>query len=169
MANQNKLPAQKQDGWFEKYYNKKAFAINKQKINIREVIEDGIKHNFPKMMFVLLPLFALILQISFYKSKKFYVEHLIYAFHLHCFIFLFLTILMILKFLIPANWDAVIGWLDFAAFIAIILYIYKSLRAVYHRGRWRTITKMMGMSITYSTVFLVCFVILLTITVFTAV
>jgi len=168
VTNQNKLPEAKRDGWFERYYNKKAFAINKEKINIREVVEDSIKHNFPKMMFVLLPLFALILSITFYKSKKFYVEHLIYSFHLHCFIFLFLTVLMLLKFVIPVSWDAVVGWLDFAATIIVILYIYKSLRAVYHRGRWRTITKMLGMSITYSMVFFVCFMIFLMITVLTA-
>ena len=168
MAHQNKLPAEKQDGWFEKYYNKKAFAINKQRINIKDVIEESIKHNFPKMMFVLLPLFALILLVTFYKSKKFYVEHLIYAFHLHCFVFLFLAILMILKFLIPADWDTVIGWLSFAATIVIILYIYKSLRAVYHRSRWRTITKMIGMSMTYSVVFMICFMLLLVITVLNA-
>jgi len=167
-ANQNKLPDAKRDGWFERYYNKKAFAINKEKINIREVVEDSIKHNFPKMMFVLLPLFALILSTTFYKSKKFYVEHLIYSFHLHCFIFLFLTVLMILKFVIPASWDTLEGWLEFAATIAIILYIYKSLRAVYHRNGWRTITKMIGMSVTYSIVFFVCFMILLGITVLTA-
>jgi len=168
-ANQNKLPEAKRDGWLENYYNKKAFAINKQKINIREVVEEGIQHNFPKMMFVLLPLFALILSITFYKNKKFYVEHLIYAFHLHCFIFLFLTVLMILKFVIPSSWETLVGWLEFAASIAIMLYIYKSLRAVYHRGRFRTITKMIGMSITYSVAFFVCFVILLAVTVFTAV
>jgi hypothetical protein len=169
MADQNKLPAGKQDGWFEKYYNKKAFAINKQKINIKDVVEESIKHNFQKMMFVLLPLFALILQITFYKSKKFYVEHLIYALHLHCFMFLFLATLIILKFLIPTDWETVIGWLTFASTIAIILYIYKSLRAVYHRSRWRTITKMIGMSMTYSIAFLICFVVLLAITVLTAV
>jgi len=167
--NQSKLPAEKRDGWFERYYNQKAYAINKQKINVKEVVEDGLKHNFPKVMFILLPLFALILRITFYRNKKFYVEHLIYSFHLHCFIFLFLTILMILKFIIPDNWDAVIGWLTFGAVIAIIWYVYKSLRAVYHRSRWRTITKMIGMSLSYSIVFFVCFTIFLILTVATAV
>ncbi|MDB5139503.1 MAG: hypothetical protein JWR12_1419 [Mucilaginibacter sp.] len=169
LANQNKLPATNRDNWFIRYYNKKAFTINKQKINIKEVVEEGLKHNFPKMMFVLLPLFALILLITFYKNKKFYVEHMIYSFHLHCFIFLFLTMLMILKFLIPISSDSLIGWLTFAAEIAIALYIYKSLRAVYHRGRWRTIIKMIGMSLTYLLVFSVCMALLLVITAINAV
>jgi hypothetical protein len=169
LASQQKLPEAKRDGWFERYYNKKVFAINKQKINIKEVVEDGLKHNFPKMMFVLLPLFALILMITFRRSNKFYVEHLIYSFHLHCFIFLFLAMIMILELIIPSNWSVLTDWLNFSAVIAIIWYIYKSLRTVYHRNRWRTITKMMGMSVTYSVVFGFCFLILLLITIVTAV
>jgi len=169
LADQHKLPDNKRDGWLVRYYDKKAYAINKQKINVKDVVEDGFKHNFPKVMFVLLPLFALILMIAFYKNKKYYVEHLIYSFHLHCFVFLFLAMLMILKFIIPDNWEAVNGWLSFGAFLAIIWYVYKSLRVVYHRGRWRTITKMIGISLSYSIVFLICFVVFLVMTIATAV
>jgi len=168
LASQNKLPAANRDGWFERYYNKKAFAINKQKINVKEVVEDGIKHNFPKMMFVLLPLFALILMISFYRSKKFYVEHLIYSFHLHCFLFLFLALIIILHFIIPTNWDTLTGFLDFAAGLVIIWYIYKSLRVVYGCSGWRTVTKMIGMSFAYFFAFSICLSLLLLITVFSA-
>jgi hypothetical protein len=169
LANQSKLKPDKRDGWFERYYNRKAFAIIQQKLNMKDIIEEGIKHDFPKMMFVLLPLFALILLISFYRSKKYYVEHLIYAFHLHCFIFLFLAMLMALNFIIPHNWDTLSGWLAFAAGLIIVWYIYKSLRVVYHRSAWRTITKMIGMSLAYLSVFTICMIALLTIMVFTAV
>jgi len=166
---QAKLPAAKRDGWFERYYNKKAFAISKQKINVKEVVEDGIKHNFPKLMFVLLPLFALILMIAFYRSKKFYVEHLIYSFHLHCFIFLSLALLMILHFIIPTSWNALTGLLDFVTALIIIWYIYKSLRVVYGRSGWRTVTKMIGISFTYLIASTICFSLLLIFTVFSAV
>jgi len=169
LASQQKLPVAKRDGWFKNYYNKKAFGIRQQKINIKEVIEDGLKHNFPKMMFVLLPLFALILTITFRRNKKFYVEHLIYSFHLHCFIFLFLAILMFIKFVIPDNWDTFTGWLTFAAVLIIFWYIYRSLRVVYNRGRWSTISKMIGMSISYSIVFGFCWLLLLFITIVMAV
>jgi hypothetical protein len=168
LANQQKLPAAQRDGWFKQYYNKKAFAINKQKIDMKETIADSFKHNFPKVMFVLLPIFALILMISFYKSKKYYVEHLIYAFHLHCFLFLFLTLVILVNLLIPANWPALTGWLMLAVIITIIWYIYKSLRVVYHRSWWRTIFKMTGMFLIYFIAFFVCITILVMITIFTA-
>jgi hypothetical protein len=39
--------------------------------------------NLPLMMFVLLPFFALLLKLLFYKSKLYYIEHLIHGLHLH--------------------------------------------------------------------------------------
>ena len=153
LASQSKLPEAKRDGWLERYYNKKAYAINEQNINIIEVVGESAKHNFPKLMFFLLPLFALILSIAFKKNKKFYVEHLIYAFHLHCFLFLFLGVIIIIKLLIPGNWDVVLDWIGILAAITIMVYFYKSLRTVYHRSGFRTITKMIGISIVYSFLF----------------
>jgi hypothetical protein len=169
LANQQKLPANKRDGWFERYYNEKAFAINASKLNMKEVIEEGIKHNFSKLMFVLLPLFALILRVTFFRSKKFYVEHLIYSFHLFCFIFLFLTIIMLLKMLIPQAWSTLAEWLDFATVVILIWYVYKSLRVVYHRSGWRTILKMIGMWLTYCFVFGICMALFLIVIVVAAV
>jgi len=168
LANQQKLPETKRDGWFKRYWNEKAFAINTHQINIIETIEDSIKHNFPKLMFLLLPLFALILMLTFYRNKKFYVEHLIYAFHLHCFIFLFLSIILLAGFVTPASWKIFDGLLVFAAAIVIIWYVYKSLRVVYHRSWWRTILKMVGMYIVYFFVFLICISLLVFVTIFTA-
>jgi len=170
LANQQKLPVAKRDDWFERYYNKKAFALNQQHINVTDVVEDSMKHNFPKMMFLLLPLFALFLMISFYRSKKFYVEHLIYSFHLHCFIFLFLTVIMIITFFMPPGpgWDSARGWIGFAATCGITWYVLTSLRAVYHRSWWRTVFKMIGMGLMYLVAFTVTIVLLTMITIFTA-
>lgn len=169
LQSQKKLPEAKQDGFFTRYYNQKAFALKNPNINVKELTIEGIKHNFPKMMFFLLPLFALILRVAFWKNKKYYVEHLIYAFHLHCFVFLFLTIIMILKMVIPANWGALLGWVNFLTTIAVLFYIYRSLRVVYKRKRFRTITKMIGMSFVYSFVFSICLVLLIIVTTLTLV
>lgn len=152
---QQKLPEKKRDGIIERYYNEKAYAYKaKYGLRTQEVVLDEFKHNVPKMMFLLLPICALILLITFRNSKKYYVEHLIYSFHLHCFIFLFLAIIMVLQWLIPS--EAINGWLSFLAFAAVVWYIYKSLRIVYHRNAWRTVTKMVGMSVIYFVSFVSC-------------
>ncbi|MGF7080517.1 DUF3667 domain-containing protein [Mucilaginibacter sp. UYCu711] len=156
LAKQQKLSADERDGFLMRIYNKKAFHYQeKYGERAKEVFFDEIKHNIPKMMFLLLPLCAIIFRVTFWRNKKFYVEHLIFTFHLHCFIFLYLAIIMILQMVIPKPWGLE-GWLSFAGFLGINWYIYRALRVFYNRSRWRTISKMSGASFMYLLMFTVC-------------
>lgn len=158
---QQKLPPAKRDGFLQRYYNKKAIAWNNRGgTNSKEMIGEAVKHNTPKLMFFLLPMFALMLKMTFYKNKKFYVEHLIFSFHLHCFLFLFLTLVMLIGLAVPDKWDNIEEGLQTFATISVLLYLYLSLKAVYKRSVWRTITKMFGLMMSYLTVFGISFVIL---------
>src|ERR1700744_6397960 len=164
-ANQAKLPADKQDAFLVKIWNHKTFDYRERYGPMaRETFTEEIQHNTPKMMFLLLPLFALILRFTFWKSKKFYVEHLIYAFHLHCFLFLFLGVVLQLEFLLPSSWVIITGCISALTAFYIIWYIYRSLRVVYHRSRFRTITKMFGMGVMYFTAFFLCVLLLFFVT-----
>ena len=150
LKNQEKLPANKRDNIVEQYYNKKVYAWKERGgENTKKMIEEGVKHNAPKMMFLLLPLFALLLKISFYKNKKFYVEHLIFSFHFHCFMFLFLIIIMLLKKVTPESWSQIDSYLSAAGFFGVLWYLYRSLRVVYHRSVRRTISKTIGLFFSY--------------------
>jgi len=148
-ASQLKLAEADRDGFIERRWTEKALVYHEKYGKLsKEILWEEIKHNIPKMMFLLLPLFALILRVTFWKNRKYYVEHLIYSFHLHCFLFLFIAILMLLHMVIPIP-KAINDIIDLGAYIYVIWYIYKSLRVVYHRSRFRTITKMIGMSFMY--------------------
>lgn len=150
LSKQEELPADKRDNFLERYWNKKVYAWKeKGGENTKKMIEEGVKHNAPKMMFLLLPLFALMLKISFYKNKKFYVEHLIFCIHFHCFMFLFLIVLMLLKTAIPHQWTRMDHYLDVIGFFGIMWYLYRSLRVVYHRSVLRTISKTTGLFFSY--------------------
>jgi len=159
LATQAKLPAEKQDNFFVRYVRKREYELNESNTNVKEFLVEGIKHNIPKMMFLLLPLFALFLRVAFWKNRKFYVEHLIYSFHFHCFLFLFLSIMMLIKMATPDAWQLK-EYLEMFAFIAVIWYSYKSLRTVYNRSPGRTITKMFGLFFSYSFAFALCMMIL---------
>ena len=165
---QQALPKEKQDNSLEHYLMQKKFKWGNNDKNSNELFMESFKHNVPKMMFFLLPLFALILKIAFSKNRKFYVEYLIYSFHLHCFVFLFLSLLILIKMLIPASWVTILSVIDMAATVSIIWYIYRSLRVVYNRSRWRTISKMIGVAISYFIVFAICLVLLVGIVAATA-
>src|SRR5665213_1139773 len=156
ITSQKKLPENERDNFFQRQWNKKALSYHEKYGSMAgEVLIDEFKHNIPKMMFLLLPLFALILKLAFWKNKKYYVEHLIYSFHFHCFLFLFLAFMMLLQLAIPDSWG-IGGWLTFLATIYIGWYIYRSLKTVYHRSRFRTISKMIGMSFMYFFAFTFC-------------
>jgi hypothetical protein len=164
LADQQKLPPAERNGFIVRTFNRKALEYRQEYgSRTREVIYDEFKHNVPKMMFLILPLCALLFQIAFWRNKKYYVEHLIYTFHLHCFLFLFLSIIMVLELIIPASWG-VNSWLTTIATVGIIWYLYKSMRVYYHRSPFRTVTKLIGVSFMYSIVFAFCiaFVFILT-------
>ncbi|MDB4922418.1 DUF3667 domain-containing protein [Mucilaginibacter sp.] len=167
IANQQKLPEGKRDGFFDRLINKKGFEYKaKYGTRSKEVFFDELKHNIPKMMFLMLPLFALILKVTFWRNKKFYVEHLIYSLHLHCFLFIFLAFIMLLQLIAPSVewWQGLIGGF---AFFYIVWYIYRSLRVVYKRNIFRTITKLIGMYFMYVIVLMLCFCVVLVVTALT--
>jgi len=121
----------------------------------REVKKDEIKNalfknklvsHLPKMMFILLPLFALILKLVNFRSKKFFAEHLVYSIHVHSFLFLFGSILIVLKWLLPF----LSGWLMFAGFVVSLWYIYRSMRTIYKGSRWLTVFKFMMLGFAYT-------------------
>ncbi len=51
--------------------------------------------DIPKMMFFLLPLFAMSLKLLYLRTKRLYVEHLVFLLHVHAFTFLVLTPLLL--------------------------------------------------------------------------
>jgi len=168
IAAQNKLPTAKKDGFFGRKMSERILKFHdKYGERTADVFEDELRHNIPKMMFLLLPLFALVLSITFRKNKKFYVEHLIYSFHLHCFIFLFISIIILVELLIPNSWGVIVP-LSFLVGIYIAWYVYKSLRVVYVRSRFRTVTKAIGMFFVYLLMTSVCLMLVTVITALTA-
>src|SRR5882724_1400771 len=70
---QQKLSADKRDGFLKSYYKKRKYEWKEQGKSASEALGESFKHNFPKMMFLLLPLFAMLLRFTFWRNHKFYV------------------------------------------------------------------------------------------------
>ncbi len=102
----------------------------------------------PILMFFLLPVFALLLKFLYFRT--YYVAHLVFALHLHCFIYLILGIFLILS---GYDFFGSSGWVVFLSLIIMFLYTYKSFRNVYLQGRFLTLFKLFVLMITYSIVF----------------
>lgn len=108
--------------------------------------------HFPKVMFLLLPLFALILKLVNWRSSKYYVEHLIYSIHVHSFLFLFGSILILLGWLLPSLSEYFI----FLGVLGAMWYIYRSMRNTYKGSRWMTVSKVVVLFFAYSSLLAIC-------------
>ena len=118
---------------------------------LRRAVEDpgGFKRRIletmPRMLFVLLPIFAGILAL-FYRGRK-YPEHLYFAIHLHAFIFLALCVAELLKF---TRSPMLVGAASLVASIWIPIYATLAIRRVYGGSLARTLMKELAIGTIYA-------------------
>jgi hypothetical protein len=158
---QKNLPADQRANWLKRRVALKTIDLNQRYKNnsaglLRELIGDYI-HNCPKILFISLPLFALLLKLLYVRRKQFYyVDHGIFAIHLYIFSFLILLILFgIGELKTFAGWKW-LNWIIGLLCIYMFIYYYKAMRRFYNQRRAKTIFK-------YILLFLCSFVVQLTI------
>lgn len=100
----------------------------------REAMAHALEHA-PTVMFALLPVFALLLKVLYVRRRRFYVEHFIFALHVHAFAFaLFAAMLLLGK--LPRT-----GVLRLGLGLWLFVYLFLAMRRVYGQGVWRTLAK----------------------------
>ncbi len=102
----------------------------------------------PKMMFFLLPLFAVLLTLLYWRTKRLYVEHLVFLLHVHAFAFLILTPLLLTR---P-------DWLVVSVFVALFVYVVAAMRVVYKQNWGKTLGKFFLLNVGYVTLLSLCLV-----------
>ncbi len=103
----------------------------------------------PQMMFVLLPLFALILKFLYLFAHRHYAEHLVLALHTHSFLYMAFLTLMALAGIqgwasqqVAAAWVGIpAGWLFVALWIWIPVYLFLAQKRFYGQGWFFTTIK----------------------------
>ncbi len=103
--------------------------------------------DIPKMMFFLLPLFAVSLKLLYLRTKRLYVEHLTFLLHVHAFGFLLLAPLLLVH---P-------HWLAGVVCVALLVYVLAAMRVVYKQGWPKTVVKFSLLSLGYSVLLALCF------------
>ncbi len=146
------LPKNKRDGWFARRLVKKQLQIEeKYKENPDEAVKklvESILHRLPYMLFISLPLFALILKIVYFRRKQFfYADHGVFTIHLYVFTFLLLMVVFGLGKLEDATgWDS-LAIVMVILFLGLFFYLYKAMRKFYGQGRGKTFLKFLLVSI----------------------
>ena len=143
---QKTLPADQRDGWLKRKLSTKEIELNlryqKEKGGLFRELFNNFMHNFPKVLFISLPLFALLLKLLYIRRKQFYyVDHGIFSVHLYIFSFLLLLVLFganSLKTHTGWHW---LDWLILSIVIYPFFYYYKAMRRFYGQSRTKTILK----------------------------
>ena len=98
--------------------------------------------NLPYMMLCCIPLFALVLKILYVRRHIFYIDHLIYALHIHTFAYTGIMLIVLatigLNRVIPGP---IAGWIIALLWIAFLVQIFLSIRRVYRQGWFISIFK----------------------------
>ncbi len=105
--------------------------------------------NAPKAMWLLLPVFAAILLLFYWRPRRLYAEHLLYLIHNHSAVFAALTIEELLDLALPDQADSVLGPLLFGY---LLWYCYRGMRVFYGDSRSRTLAKFFALAFLYFTI-----------------
>jgi hypothetical protein len=97
---------------------------------MRAVVSDLLDYA-PHMMFVLLPLFALLLKLLYIRRRRYYAEHFVFALHVHAFYFLMFFVMLALPW----------GELNTLFLFAMAAYLWLAMKRVYAQGWFRTTVK----------------------------
>ncbi len=133
------LAPEKRDGWLMKNLTLRSIEINeKYKGNGEEFVNDfrdAFFDNFSKVLFWLLPFFALLLKLLYVRRDYFYSEHLVFSIYYYNF-FYFAGSLQVLVNALPV-WE----WVSPLVGYWIVLYLLFAMKRMYKQGWGKTILK----------------------------
>ncbi|MEP5569646.1 MAG: DUF3667 domain-containing protein [Halioglobus sp.] len=113
--------------WLKDLDERAETNVVKIKDDPREFIEAMVSY-LPQMMFLLLPVFALLVQFAYLFSSFHYLQHLVFSLHYHSFVYLLFLLAQAIE-LLQVHVD---GWL----MIALFVYLPLAFRKTYGSG-WR--------------------------------
>jgi Protein of unknown function (DUF3667) len=112
--------------------------------------------NLPYMMLCCIPLFAFVLKILYIRRHIFYIDHLIYALHIHTFAYTGIMLIVLATIgLNRAVPGPIAGWTIALLWIAFVMQIFLSIRYVYQQGWFISTLKFFTGDVVYLVVLLV--------------
>jgi hypothetical protein len=134
------------DDWMDKRMNAVFNAYRKQygdDLNkMSGVLMDRFTHQFPYMLFVSLPLFALILKLLYRRRKAvYYSDHAVFTLYHYIFSFILLLLYWGFDYLLDKSGWAFFQYLQTALIITWPIYLLLSMKRFYAQGWGKTIIK----------------------------
>jgi Protein of unknown function (DUF3667) len=112
-----------------------------------EQILSGLIRYAPYAMFVLLPVFAWLQQISYLgRTRRYpgrpsrYIEHLVYATHLHCVMFLAGIVALLVPF----------AWMRWLILVWLVIFVLRGKHRIYGGSRWGGLARTLFVVVAYT-------------------
>jgi uncharacterized protein DUF3667 len=100
-----------------------------------ELFVKTLVSNLPYMVLCCIPFFALVLKLLYIRRKIFYIDHLVYALHIHSFAYIALVLIGLLTMLANRFTPGILaGWIIALLWVAFAVQIFLSIRRVYRQG-----------------------------------
>jgi len=110
-------------------------------------------NSLPQTLFVLVPVFALLLKMLYLLKRRLYMEHLIMALHSHAFVSLVLLLTAALSLASDtfgwSTFTTLADWLSWLLWLWVPIYLLVTLKRVYRQGWIMTTLKSMLLSTCY--------------------
>jgi hypothetical protein len=106
-----------------------------------QLLGSTLRNNISTMMLFCIPLFALVLKILYLRQRRFYIEHLVYALHIHAFFYIALLVIVLAGWAAKHSIPALETPLVWILSLALITQVFLSIRQVYRQSRLMTTFK----------------------------
>ena len=168
---QKMLPADEKDGWLTSLVEKRNLALKKKyggdpRTGSAKLI-DAVLHKLPYILFVSLPLFALILKLLYFRRKTYYyADHGIFSIYHYIFSFMLLTVVFVISEIQDLTGLEDLDWLSAIIFLSGGLYLYLSMKRFYRQNHAKTLLKFILLNIGALIVMLLLFFVFILLAVF---
>ena len=143
------------DRWFDKQLARAKGNVARLKQD-PGTFKDAVLSAVPTTLFVLVPIFALMLKLAFVFKRRLYMEHLVVALHSHAFLCLDLLLVLLVRALEgwvapnPGALATVFGWIEGLLILWMPIYLLLMQKRVYAQGWPMTLLKYWLLGTCYS-------------------
>lgn len=152
------------DGWLIRQFVYRVIAVNrKYEFNghrIAAALMGSVFHSIPQLLFISLPVLALLLKLFYARRKQFfYVDHAIFSVHLYIFVFIALLFIFAADELqVRLHWE-IFDWIRGLLYFSLFFYQLKAMRNFYQQNWGKTILKFILLDVVFAFVIAVLFAI----------
>lgn len=144
---QTLLPESERDNWFTRKLTIRSIELNQKygedSADFGKDFWKASLDSFSKMLFFLLPVFALVMKMLYVRRNYFYSEHLVFSIYYYNFFYFGGSVMMLVGLIPGLGWlSTLIGWVIFA-------YLLIAMKQMYDQGWGKTTAKFLIFSFVF--------------------